>query len=140
MNEFIHFMVRNPGYPGGLLYPSEIETNYNGIGSFFILGELNDNLRDEYIFFAIRNQEAIPVGIRRDNNRRSTFSAAVFGIGDFIFVTRKIRPPSIYRGMMRNVYGMYAGWRIEPLNPEALDLAAREKKFYFIGYSPRVDG
>ena len=139
MNDLVHYLIKHPVEGGGLIYPTEIEDdNYVGFGAFYLLGQPGMPIGDRYRFAAVRGEETIQTELLPFRRSRSFFQAEVGGIGSFIFYAQPISFRPSYTGRVATGTGLLAIRRLRSWQPQELDRACREHKFYFVGYSPRL--
>jgi len=140
MKNLVHYLVRHPEELSGYIYPTEsVYQNYTSFGAFYLVGVSSDaELADGYIFHAVYGDEVIPVMLERVRGTLAIFQVAIRDVGTFQFRANKIRNPGKYLGAEMGLKDLSAIRQLKPRAPTALDSAAREHNFYFIGHSPRV--
>lgn len=132
----VHYLVRHPSIPGELLYPDEVDENYQSFGTFFLVGKTFDDVRDKYIFFAVLNGNVIASNLTRIRDS-SLYNAAVEGVGRFEFRATSIGAGGLYAGTYKPSEGLYAVRQLEIRSHAILNSAARDKNFFFVGYTPK---
>jgi hypothetical protein len=139
MTNLVHYMVRNPARLGELIYPLELnEPDYQAYGSFFIDGSDIDDLRDSYLFYGLSDEVFLPIDLRRVG--KAQFDASVPKIGRFRFTATKVGVPAKYGGTLPFPSESLLVRQLAPYDRTALERAALEFNFYFIGFSPVIDG
>lgn len=131
----VHYLVRSPTALGQLLYPTEVDDDYQSFGTFFFLGETFEDVREYYVFFAVLNGDVIAPNLARVGGS-SIYRSAVEGVGRFEFTATIIGAGGLYAGAYYPPEGMYAVRQLEVRSHLALDSAARHKNFFFTGYTP----
>ena len=139
MTAFVHFMVRHPRDRDLLIYPTELEERYVGTGAFYVLGLSDDELMDAYVFFAIYNDQIEPILLTRVTPTRTIYRAVFPPVGIFDFWAYRTRGWEARVGGNNHFSGVPMLRQIRPKRADVLDVAARQHRFYFIGYSPRLD-
>ena len=132
----IHYMTRRPDRLGEFLYPTELPNDYQGYGAFCLTGRLDDELDDEYLFYAVREDELFPFPLHRIG--WTTYVAPIEGIGDFNFRAKRLRVPAQYAGNFPLYPGELVLGYLAPLDRRSHEVAVLEHKFYFTGYSPKI--
>lgn len=130
----IHYLVKNCfGGKGGLVYPSEIENdNYYTVGNLYILG---DQVEEEYIIHAIRDEEILELSLKKIING---FFASVEGIGDFIFYTERVSMQE-YTGGNSNIEDRNVLRRLRLSDAKYAEEVCKQHKFYFVGFSDAIN-
>lgn len=135
----IHYMVRDPRNLGQLVYPIDIpDLFYHAYGSFFIDGQSSSDLDDTYNFYSMYNEVIISITLRRTGE--VSFAANVDGLGQFLFRATKIGMPAQYGGQYSLPNENLLIRQLAPYDRRQLELASQEHDFYFIGYSPQIEG
>jgi hypothetical protein len=133
----IHYMVRRPEHLGELIYPLELfDPGYYGYGSFFIDGHHIDDVDQAYLFYAVRDDQLLPIELRSVDD--TSFEADVDGVGLFIFKATRVGVPARYAGQYPFPPDTLLVRQLAPKDRPALEQAAHEHDFYFTGYSPQI--
>lgn len=140
MNNYVHYLVRQPRATDQLISPSQIEErDYFTVGCFYIIGRPGEALLDSYRFHAMLRKDIIIVDLKRYKNSKSFYRTNVEGIGNFIFGLEAIGHELRYAGMEPTLNGLQAVRRLRPKGNSSLELACKKHDFYFLGYSEAID-
>jgi len=136
----VHYFIRNPAVLGEVIYPKELGSveSYQGYGSFFMLGDDDNDVDDEYQFPAVLEGAVIAVSLRRRVNS-STYEASIAGLGSFEFRATKIGIGARYIGNSLNEDGRVVVRQLAPQSRNKLEQAALANDFYFIGFTPGIE-
>lgn len=133
----VHYLCRRPGAERELVYPQEMPPGHQSPGSFFLPGNPEKGVDEEYEFYAYRGGEVVAIPARKSD--RDSLVAIVDGIGGFQFLTSLAGIPARYVGNLPFPDQGMVARQLAPIDREELERAARDKDFFFVGYSPRLD-
>lgn len=131
-------MVRRPEHLGELIYPTELfDPGYYGYGSFFINGRHINDVDQTYLFYAVRDDQPLPIKLRSIGS--ALFEADVDGVGLFVFKATTVGVPARYAGRYPFPPDTLLVRQLAPKDRPALERAVYEHDFYFTGYSPQIE-
>lgn len=142
MTDFVHFLIRSPAGKRGLLYPSEIDIpEFYSVGSFYLMGIKGSRLADSYTFHAVQKDNIIVVQLKAaEGTSYAFYRAIVEGVGNILFYAQSLSVEYPYLGSNPGLLNNIASRRLRAWKPYQLDALCEKHQFYFVGYSPRIEG
>lgn len=135
------YLVKSGHLESGLIFPTEMtELDTATTGSFYLLARSSSATEDAYAFFAVRGERILRVVLERMDKARSFFRAQVPDVGAFMFYAQPMPRKIPYRGDAPQFQDHVAIRRLRSWRPNDLENACAKYEFYFVGYSPRLDG
>jgi hypothetical protein len=129
--ETVHYL--SPSRSGGLVYPREADAD--GYGSLYLLGQKGSGVLTSYVLPVVDGVDIVEMPLIADVD--DVFRVDVECLGVFRF--RAVPVPSdeaAYTGDDWDAAGLVAIRRLDPLDPDDLELAALERNVVFVGYAP----
>jgi hypothetical protein len=118
-------------------FPNEMHINHQSLGSFFVLGDIDDYLSLHYKIKYVHNDTMIDADLIQSVNNRNFYVASIPLYGDFIFLFENILkynwiPSQSVAGLSNNSHLLY---RVKPWNIDKFERVCQQHDIYFVGFA-----